>query len=67
MKKGGGMVYEIENIIKIFDKYPLLTINKRAQLLFLKTNLIKNDINWYLNNRNLSPPQPMVGGEGRFY
>lgn len=43
---------EIINIIKIFDKYPLLTTNKRGQLLFMKENLIKNDIKWYLNNRN---------------
>lgn len=43
---------DIIKIIKIFDKYPLLTSNKRAQLLFMKKNLLKQDINWYLNNRN---------------
>lgn len=43
---------DIINIINIFNEYPLLTSNKQAQLNFLKINLEKNDINWYLNNRN---------------
>ncbi len=44
---------DIINIIKIFDDYPLLTSRKQAQLNFLILNLEKNDINWYLNNREL--------------
>lgn len=43
---------EIERIIKIFDMYPLLTKCKQAQLLFLKQNLEKQDISWYLQERN---------------
>lgn len=43
---------EIKKIIKIFDLYPLLTKRKQAQLIFLKQNLEKNDINWYLQERN---------------
>lgn len=43
---------DIINIIKIFDNYPLLTTNKRAQLIFMKENLLREDIKWYLNNRN---------------
>lgn len=43
---------EIIKIIKIFDKNPLLTSNKIAQLEFLKENIKRNDINWYLLNRN---------------
>lgn len=43
---------QIKNFIKIFNKYPLLTSKKQAQLNFLIENLNKNDINWYLENRN---------------
>ncbi len=43
---------DIKEIIKIFEKYPLLTSKKICQLEFLKTCLIKNCINYYLNNRN---------------
>jgi hypothetical protein len=43
---------DIEDIIKIFSKYPLLTTKKICQLQFLKTCLTKNCINYYLNNRN---------------
>jgi hypothetical protein len=43
---------DIEEIIKIFLKYPLLTTKKICQLQFLKTCLTKNCINYYLNNRN---------------
>jgi len=45
-----------ENIIKIisiFDSYPPLTSRKKCQLLFLKTCLIENSINWYFSNRPL--------------
>jgi hypothetical protein len=48
----------IEEIIKIFDKYPLLTSRKICQLEFLKNCLQKNSIpdprgiEWYFNNRN---------------
>lgn len=44
---------EIQNIIKIFDQYPLLTSRKICQLSFLKECLINNSINDYLLNRNL--------------
>ena len=44
---------DIINIIEIFNEYPLLTVNKQAQLNFLKKNIEYNDINWYFNNRNL--------------
>jgi hypothetical protein len=43
----------IKEIIKIFDKYPLLTSRKICQLEFLKICLQKNSIEWYFNNRNL--------------
>lgn len=42
----------IKELIKIFDQYPLLTSRKICQLNFLKINLLQNDINWYLDNRN---------------
>jgi len=43
---------DIEEIIKIFEEYPLLTSKKICQLEFLKTCLTKNCMNYYLNNRN---------------
>lgn len=43
---------DIEEIIKIFLKYPLLTTKKICQLQFLNTCLTKNCIHYYLNNRN---------------
>jgi hypothetical protein len=43
---------DIEKIIKIFEKYPLLTSKKICQLEFLKTCLTKNCMNYYLNYRN---------------
>lgn len=43
---------DIEEIIKIFEEYPLLTSKKICQLNFLKTCLTKNSIDYYLNNRN---------------
>lgn len=42
----------IQEVIKIFDEYPLLTSRKICQLNFLKINLLQNDVNWYLDNRN---------------
>lgn len=42
----------IQEIIKIFDVYPLLTSRKICQLKFLKTCLLKNSVDWYLSNRN---------------
>lgn len=44
---------EIEKIIKIFDKYPLLTIRKNNQLSFLKECLKNNNIENYFKNREL--------------
>lgn len=43
---------KIQEVIKIFDKYPLLLSRKICQLNFLKINLLLNDVNWYLDNRN---------------
>lgn len=43
---------DIQEIIRIFEEYPLLTSKKRCQLKYFKTCLTKNCINYYLNNRN---------------
>lgn len=43
----------IQKIIKIFDKYPLLTSKKICQLEFLKKCLLENSVDLYLLNRNL--------------
>nr|YP_492637.1 endonuclease ai4 [Dictyostelium citrinum]Q2LCQ5.1 RecName: Full=Probable intron-encoded endonuclease aI3; AltName: Full=Cox1/2 intron3 ORF [Dictyostelium citrinum]ABC60388.1 endonuclease ai4 [Dictyostelium citrinum] len=43
---------EIERIIKIFDQYALLTKQKQDQLNFLKENLQRQDVNWYLKERD---------------
>jgi LAGLIDADG endonuclease len=43
---------QIENIIKIFDKYPLLTSKKICQLAYLKTCLTENSVENYLKTRN---------------
>ena len=42
----------IQEIIKIFETYPLLTSKKICQLEFLKICLLKNSVKWYLANRN---------------
>ncbi len=42
----------IQEIIRIFETYPLLTSKKICQLEFLKTCLLKNSVDWYLANRN---------------
>ena len=42
---------KIIEIIKIFDKYPLLTSVKQGQLRFLKTCLLNNNIELYLKDR----------------
>ena len=43
---------KILEIIKIFEKYPPLTSRLQCQISFLKICLDKNNIIWYLNNRN---------------
>jgi len=43
----------IQEILKIFDKYPPLTSKKICQLEFLKTCLLKDSVDWYLSNRDL--------------
>jgi len=43
----------IENIIKIFDVYPLLTSRKICQLTYLKTCLKEKSVENYLSTRNL--------------
>jgi len=43
----------IIKIISIFEIYPPLTSKLQCQLVFLKTCLIKNSIDWYLSNREL--------------
>lgn len=42
----------IQEIIRNFETYPLLTSKKICQLEFLKTCLLKNSVDWYLANRN---------------
>ena len=42
----------IINIMKIFDIYPPLTKKLRAQLLFMKSCLLHNDVDKYLRERN---------------
>lgn len=42
----------IKNIIKIFISYPPLTSRLRAQLAFMLKCLLKNNVEWYLNERN---------------
>lgn len=42
----------VEEIIKIFETYPLLTSKKICQLKFLKECLQNNYIDFYLSNRN---------------
>lgn len=61
-KKKEFVIWTINNkndIIKLINipngimyKYPLLLKHKQYQLAFLKLCLLKNDINFYLNNRN---------------
>jgi hypothetical protein len=43
----------IIKIISIFDNYSPLTSKLQCQLVFLKTCLMKNSIEWYLSNRDL--------------
>jgi hypothetical protein len=42
----------IQEIIKIFNTYPLLTSKKMCQLDFLKKCILRNSVYWYLKNRN---------------
>ena len=42
----------VQEIIKIFDSYPLLTSKKICQLEFLKRCLLENSVDYYLLNRN---------------
>ena len=42
----------VQNIIKIFDTYPLLTSRKICQLRFLKECILRDSVDWYLLNRN---------------
>ena len=42
----------VQQIIKIFDSYPLLTSNKICQLEFLKKCLLENSVDIYLASRN---------------
>ena len=43
---------QIINILKIFDSYPPLTSRLQAQIAFMKECLDKNNIEWYLLERN---------------
>lgn len=45
-------IESIKEIIKIFDKYPLLTSRKICQINFMKKCMKLNSIDWYLLNRN---------------
>lgn len=47
---------KILEIISHFEKYPPLTSRLFYQLQFLKESIKKNDINWYLENRNMKYP-----------
>lgn len=42
----------VQNIIKIYDTYPLLTSRKICQLRFLKECILRDSVDWYLINRN---------------
>lgn len=42
----------IKNLLEIFATYPPLTSRLRAQVKFMQECLIRNDVEWYLNNRN---------------
>ena len=41
-----------KKLLNIFIIYPPLTSRLRAQIKFMQECLIKNDVEWYLNNRN---------------
>lgn len=43
---------KVQEIIKIFDTYPLLTSSKICQLDFLKKCILENSVDSYLTNRN---------------
>jgi hypothetical protein len=43
---------QILNIIKIFNNYPPITNRLKAQLAFMLLCFNKNNVEWYLNNRN---------------
>jgi hypothetical protein len=42
----------IKKLLEIFITYPPLTSRLRAQIVFLQENLIRDDVEWYLNNRD---------------
>lgn len=41
-----------KNMLQIFNLYPPLTSRLRAQIQFMEKCLIKNDVEWYLTNRD---------------
>lgn len=43
---------QLLSFLKIFEEYPPLTSKKQAQLKFLLECLKRNDVDWYLENRN---------------
>jgi hypothetical protein len=43
---------KINNIIKIFNSYPPITSRLKAQLAFMLECFNKNNVEWYLNERN---------------
>lgn len=43
---------QINNIINIFNSYPPITSRLKAQLAFMLECFSKNDVEWYLNERN---------------
>lgn len=57
-KKKDNVIWVVDSkktileIIKIFDKYPLLTSRKICQINFMKNCIKLNSIDWYLLNRN---------------
>lgn len=51
---------KIENLIKIFEKYPALTARKKCQLEFLKKCLKHNNVELYLQQRDSKYDNPKI-------
>ena len=51
---------KVENLIKIFEKYPPLTARKKCQLEFLKKCIKDNNVELYLLQRNYKYDNPKI-------
>ncbi|KAN0036260.1 hypothetical protein ACTA71_002902 [Dictyostelium dimigraforme] len=51
---------QITEVIKNFETYNLVTVRKRNQLQFLKENLKRNDVHWYLSERMNKYKTPLL-------